>query len=285
MSITAYILGGAAALTAVGLTAAGLKENRTLSVTSYDVTLPHLSAAFDGYRLVQLSDLHATAFGSDQEHLVETVLSLSPQAVLITGDLIDRRRTHTERQMQPALTLLTRLSAAVRTLRVDGNHEPMSRVGERFRTLANATDAIDVTGRTAVLTSGGDKLTVVGVPDPVTVQKDLDRWSRRMHELCDPLKGSPRIVLSHRPHLLSHYRTLGEALVLCGHAHGGQWRVPLVGGLFAPDQGILPRHTEGLHRLDDTQILIHRGLGNSGFPFRLGNPPEVVAITLHAPKA
>lgn len=279
------ILGGVAAAGVVGLTAAGIHENGTLSVTAYDVTLPRLSAAFDGYRIVHLSDLHAKSFGPDQERLVDTVLSLAPDVVLITGDLIDRRRTHTVRQMRPALTLLTRLSAAVPTVRVDGNHEPMSHVGGQFRTLANETDALDITGRSTVLTKDGETLTVIGVPDPVTFRKDFDRWSEQLHALCDPFRDAPRIVLSHRPHVIEHYRTLGDALVLCGHAHGGQWRIPPLGGLFAPDQGILPRYTEGLLRVDDTQILIHRGLGNSGFPFRIGNPPEVIAITLHAPQA
>ncbi len=280
----AWIGGGVAALGVIGLGVAGARENRRLSVTAYDVTLPNLPAAFDGYRFVHLSDLHTASFGRDQDRLVDTVLSLDPEAVLITGDLIDRRRTHFVRQMRPALTVLERLSAAVPTIRVDGNHEPMSHVGARFRALAAQTDAMDTTGRVTVLTKAGATLSVVGVPDPVTVDKDFDRWAAQLHALCDPLRDTPHIVLSHRPHLIDDYRTLGATLVLCGHAHGGQWRVPRIGGLFAPDQGILPKYTEGLLTLDDTQVIIHRGLGNSGFPFRLGNPPEVVAVTLHAPR-
>ena len=74
----------------------------------------------------------------------------------------------------------------------------------------------------------------------------------------------------------------GFALVLCGHAHGGQVRLPFVGGLYAPEQGVLPKYTAGMHQDGNTRMIVSRGLGNSGFPLRFGNRPEIVAITLRS---
>jgi len=275
-----WLAGGALAVGGAVLIG-GLCENRRLSVSTHTVSLPALPPAFEGYRLVHLSDLHAAAFGPDQSRLVAAVMAQEPDAVVITGDLIDRRRTHTDDDMRPALTLLRRLSEQVVTLYVDGNHEPLSTCGDRFHELAARTKAIPVTGTTVYLTADGDRLPVIGVPDMAAVGYDADRWKAELHRLCDPHQGGAHLVLSHRPHRTDTYRELGHTAVLSGHAHGGQWRLPFLGGLFAPDQGILPRFTEGLHRLGETQLIISRGLGNSGFPLRLFNPPEIVVITLH----
>ncbi len=275
-----WIAGGVLTLGAAGVVLGGLCENRRLTVSEYTVTLPSLPAAFEGRRIVQLSDLHAASFGKQQERLVEAVRTLSPDAIVLTGDLIDRRRTKTETDMAPALTLLDRLPTIAPTVRTDGNHEPMSKVGARFRELAAQTATEDATGRAVMLCREGQMLPVIGIPDIAAVDYDADRWQAQMQALCAPFAGAPHLVLSHRPHRVAAYRTLGETVVLCGHAHGGQWRLPFIGGLFAPDQGVFPRYTEGLHRLGDTQMVISRGLGNSGFPLRLFNPPDIVVLTL-----
>ena len=90
------------------------------------------------------------------------------------------------------------------------------------------------------------------------------------------------LVLSHRPELLPAYAEAGADLVLSGHAHGGQVRLPGIGGLFAPGQGILPRLTSGVHARGETRLVVSRGLGNSAFPLRVFNPPEIVTVTLRA---
>ena len=88
------------------------------------------------------------------------------------------------------------------------------------------------------------------------------------------------MVLSHRPELLSSYAKGGVDLVFSGHAHGGQFILPLIGGLYAPGQGFFPKYTQGIITQDRTNLVISRGVGNSAFPFRLNNRPEVVLVTL-----
>lgn len=267
----------AAAMGAVGLAA---RENHALTTKSYTVECAGLPAAFDGLRIVQLSDLHAASFGKDQAALLSVVDSLDADLVLITGDLIDRRRTINEQGMRPALVLLSELAKRVPTVRVDGNHETLSPVGPHFRALAERTGTQNVTGRGITVRKGDDHIVLVGIPDIASFDFDEDAWRAAMHTVCAPYKQSFRLALAHRPHYFEDYEAEGLPLVLSGHAHGGQVRLPVIGGLYAPEQGVFPKYTAGKHGEHGTQMIVSRGLGNSGFPLRFGNRPEVVVLTL-----
>ncbi len=267
----------AAVMGAAGLAA---RENRALTTKAYTVECAGLPAAFDGLRIVQLSDLHAASFGKDQSALLSVVEALDADLVLITGDLIDRRRTINEHGMRCALVLLSELAKRVPTIRVDGNHEALSPVGGRFRALAERTGVQNVTGRGITVRKGEDHIVILGIPDIAAVGYDEDLWRDTMHTICAPYKNSFRIALSHRPHYFDDYEAEGLPLVLSGHAHGGQVRLPFVGGLYAPEQGVFPKYTAGIHGEGRTKMAVSRGLGNSGFPLRFNNRPEVVVITL-----
>lgn len=269
-----------AATAALGSAAVALRGNTALTVTPYILSLSGLPAAFDGLRIVQLSDLHAASFGNDQAALLAIIESLEPDLVLITGDLIDRRRTMSEEGMRPALVLLRELAKRFPTVRVDGNHEAMSPVGNRFRALAEHTGVPNITGRGLPVRKGDDRLVLLGIPDIAAVHYDDDAWRRNLQTIYAPYVHDFCIALSHRPQYFDDYETAGLPLVLCGHAHGGQVRLPYIGGLYAPEQGIFPKYTAGVHGEKGTRMVVSRGLGNSGFPVRFGNRPEVVAITL-----
>lgn len=282
---TKVALGAAAVGTvAVGTAAAVVlaRENSVLTPKAYTVGCKGLPAAFDGMRIVHLSDLHSATFGKNQARLLSMVDTLKPDMVLITGDLIDRRRTVKPDDMIPALTLLQQLQKRVPTIRVEGNHEAVSPVGVQFKAYADRTGAQNVTGRSLPITRGEDTVHVIGIPDIASVQYEEDIWRENLHELCAAHADTFRIVLSHRPQYVNDYANEDLPLVLCGHAHGGQVRLPLIGGLYAPEQGVLPRYTAGKHTQNNTTMIVSRGLGNSGFPLRFGNRPEVGVITLKA---
>lgn len=267
---------------AVGATAAAVltHENKALTTKAYTVTCPNLPAEFDGLRLAHISDLHAATFGKNQKDLLALVDTLHADMALITGDLIDRRRTNSTKGMLPALTLLQQLQKRMPTLRVEGNHEAMSAVGPHFTTLADRTGAQNITARALTVQRGDSRLVFLGIPDIASFQYDKDAWKEAMNDLCAPYQDDFCVALSHRPQFFADYEKAGLPLVLCGHAHGGQVRLPLVGGLYAPEQGVLPTYTAGVHGKHDTRMIVSRGLGNSGFPFRFGNRPEVAIITL-----
>ncbi len=277
-----FLLKAGAAAAAMGAAAVALRENTALTARHYVATFPSLPAAFDGLRIVQLSDLHAAEFGKNQKYLLSVIDSLDADLILITGDLIDRRRTINENGMRPALVLLSELAKRVPTVRVDGNHETLSPVSTHFRALCERTGVPNITGRGLPVRKGDDRLVLLGIPDTAVFQFDEDAWRTSMHAVHAPYANDFCIALSHRPQYLEEYAAEGFPLVLCGHAHGGQVRLPFVGGLFAPEQGILPKYTAGKHKADGTTMIVSRGLGNSGFPLRFGNRPEVVVITLKA---
>ena len=107
----------------------------------------------------------------------------------------------------------------------------------------------------------------------------LNAASLRNGKIFKLTSESKQILLAHEPQFINKYAEAGYKVALCGHAHGGQWRIPFTGrGLYAPQQGVFPKYTQGVHICGDMQMVVSRGLGNSRFPLRLFNRPEIVVI-------
>lgn len=229
----------------------------------------------NGCTIAHISDLHNAAFGERQENLLAAVKSVSPDFIAITGDFIDKRR----RGMRNALNFIVGALRIAPVYYTTGNHESAS---PEFAALQENL----LTAGVHVLRDRAEKfdsfgMTLIGLDDPGFYKKKIPKkegialTAEKMKELAG--EGFT-VVLSHRPEYLPAYE--GADLVLCGHAHGGQVRLPFLGGLYAPGQGIFPRYTSGAYRGGKTTMVVSRGLGNSRCPLRINNPPEVVAIRL-----
>ena len=220
--------------------------------------------------IVQLSDLHNARFGEAQARLMDMVRAQSPDAIVITGDLID----DTKGDDAPALELARGCAAIAPTYFVTGNHEKLSRSYEAFLPELEKTGVINLSGRTVTLENGA---TLTGAQDAGFIGRE--NYAGYVASLAPKADGY-HILLAHRPEFVASYAAAGFDLAICGHAHGGQIRLPFIGGLYAPGQGKLPRYTAGLYDAGDITMLVSRGLGNSVFPFRVNNRPEVVVLTL-----
>ena len=220
--------------------------------------------------IVQLSDLHNARFGDEQKRLLDMVRAQSPDAIVLTGDIIDDEKGGYE----PALELARGCAAIAPTYFVTGNHEKLSPSYENFLPELEKTGVMDLNGKTVTL---APQVTLTGAQDAGFI--GLADYEGYIASLMPQTDGY-HILLAHRPELFEAYARAGFDLSLCGHAHGGQIRLPLIGGLYAPGQGALPRYTAGLYELDGLDMLVSRGLGNSVFPFRVGNRPEVVALRI-----
>ncbi len=242
--------------------------NSALVCTPYPIASPKLPQAFDGFRIVQVSDFHNTRFGADNRRLLAMLEDARPDMIAITGDMIDSRRTNTE----VAIAFAREAMKIAPVYYAPGNHE--SRLPEDYAALKAALSQMGVTvleNESVPLEKDGQVLTVTGLTDP-----DFGiPWP-------DLSTTTYQLVLSHRPELLDLYAGYGFDLVLTGHAHGGQIRLPGIGGLLAPHQGFFPRYTSGVHYQDTTAMVISRGLGNRQFPWRFCNRPELVLITLES---
>ena len=220
--------------------------------------------------LLQLSDLHNARFGEEQARLLDMVRAQSPDAIVITGDLID----DTKGGHEPALELARGCAAIAPTYFVTGNHEKLSRSYEDFLLEMEKTGVINLSGRTVTLENG---VTLTGAQDAGFIGRE--NYTDYVASLAPQTDGY-HILIAHRPEFIAAYAAAGFDLAICGHAHGGQIRLPFIGGLYAPGQGRLPRYTAGLYDEDDMTMLVSRGLGNSVFPFRVNNRPEVAALTI-----
>ena len=253
--------------------------NTALELNTYTISSRGLPDAFDGYRIAQVSDLHNAEFGDGNQRLLDMLREAEPDMIAITGDLIDSRKTN----IAVALAFAEEAVRIAPCYYVSGNHE--ARVPE-YRELKAGLEAAGVTvlddARVEIEISG-KSITIIGVNDPSFLAdyltSDAAVMDRKLSELSSEDAGFA-ILLSHRPELFDTYVAHDMDLILTGHAHGGQFRLPLIGGLIAPNQGLFPKYNDGLYSEGNTNMIVSRGLGNSIIPFRFNNRPEVVLIEL-----
>lgn len=253
--------------------------NAALELNTYTISSRGLPDAFDGYRIAQVSDLHNAEFGGGNQRLLDMLREAEPDMIAITGDLIDSRKTN----IAVALAFAEEAVRIAPCYYVSGNHE--ARVPE-YRELKAGLEAAGVTvlddARVEIEISG-KSITIIGVNDPSFLADYLTSDAAVMDRKLSVLSSedaSFTILFSHRPELFDTYAAHDMDLVLTGHAHGGQFRLPLIGGLIAPNQGLFPKYDDGLYSEENTNMIVSRGLGNSIIPFRFNNRPEVVLIDL-----
>ena len=256
--------------------------NTALELNTYTISSSKLPQSFDGYRIAHVSDLHNTEMGKDNEKLLAMLRDAAPDMIAITGDLVDSRNT----DIEVALQFVREAVKIAPCYYVTGNHE--ARISE-YDELKEAMEAAGVTvlkDAQTEISLTGEFITLIGVNDP-SYQTDylfgdaktvMNTKLEELHTEQDRFT----ILLSHRPELFDTYADHGIDLVLSGHAHGGQFRLPFIGGLVAPNQGLFPEYDAGIYTEGNTNMLVSRGVGNSILPFRINNRPEVILIELQA---
>lgn len=256
--------------------------NRSIQISEFDIENNRIPAPFDGFTIVQISDLHNAEFGEEQLMLTRKIAEIQPDLIAVTGDLIDSDRDGCAN----AVKLMENVRKLAPVYFVTGNHEAWSR--SSASTLRKELQKLGVVllDDTAVeLKRGEASIQLLGLADPDT-SGDHDWFTDEGMFLNDKLQNMAlsdsayRILLSHRPEWIETYAEYPIDLVLSGHAHGGQFRIPYVGGLVAPGQGLFPKYTSGVYSVKDTKMAVSRGLGNSVIPVRINNRPELVVIRL-----
>ena len=269
---------GTGALTAGLALYSSLVARHEISVLSQHIRIDALPHAFVGYRVVQLSDFHLEEFTEPffLERVVEHVNHIDPDVVLLTGDFITRGSLNFLFEHHAA----NRCAEILATIRcpqkfaVLGNHDVA--VSAPMVTAALQAQGLPVLrNRYETITLGGDSLHIAGTADPGTDRPDL------MTAVPSAPKG-PVLLMSHAPDyvdfVVNHPRAPLIDLMLSGHSHGGQVRLPLLGPLVLPPLG--RKYVEGLFRFNRMQLYVNRGLGTVGIPIRLNCPPEITLITL-----
>ncbi len=277
--ILTSVLAAAAALL-IALAAWTVWGNVTVGVTRRTVKSDRLPAAFNGYKIALVSDVHNAEFGKNNSRLLALIKQEAPDMIAITGDLIDPRKN----DLRKAQTLVRGLTEIAPCYYVTGNNEALL-VGEEYAALEKVLLDAGVTvlrDRAAELVKNGESVWLAGLDDPdftdrnTAVQKDM--LQTRLRRL-EPPEGY-RILLSHRPETFEAYAAEGIDLAFTGHTHGGQFRLPFIGGIAAPNQGLFPKYDAGVFTKNSTTMIVSRGIGNSVIPVRFNNRPEIVLVTL-----
>lgn len=273
----------------------------------------------DVLRVVHLSDLQGACFGNNNVELLSRVSDANPHLIVFTGDLVDRRM-RVDKGFEEAIDFMKNLRVIAPTFFSYGNHElafsdnivrglreklensgvvvldgtshienvQIRKLPEDGVSDENKTMVDDIVSRNvrALITGFPERLLMVKGKNRTKKNSDVDLNAVRC--AVDEIKGKrsesqydTSILLAHEPQFIEEYSSAGYDYIFSGHAHGGQIRLPILGGLFSPGQGILPRYTSGVHNAGNGKMIISRGLGNSSFPIRVFNRPEIILAEIH----
>ena len=254
--------------------------NTDLEIYKYNVKSEDIPSEFDNFRIVQISDLHNAEFGENNEKLLLMLKQADADIIAITGDMIDSRNT----DIDVAISFAQKAVNIAPVYYVNGNHE--SRVlGEYEKLKQGLTDAgvTILENSSADITIGDETISLIGINDPTFRMELVDDTMEQniAHQLVSviPDNDNYKVLLAHRPEYFDVYAGNVD-LVLSGHAHGGQFRIPFIGGLVAPGQGFFPEYYEGSHIKENTEMIVSRGIGNSIITFRINNKPEIIVAEL-----
>lgn len=257
-------------------------ENYMLRTARERIVSPKLPEAFDGFRIVQISDLHGCRFGKENRRLLEKTEAEKPDIITVTGDIADRKT----KNFTPIFNLVKTLCGKYPVYFVSGNHE-LEMPGDRRTEFLNGLCAQGVCmldNRAEKLGRGGASITLCGVRVPLRYY----RWNRHgkrrpvfdekeMKWLLGACGPEYTILLAHNPLFFESYAAWGADLTLCGHIHGGMVRLPRLGGLLSPERNFFPRYSAGLYHIGEHSMAVSCGLSKGP---RINNPPEIVSLTL-----
>lgn len=249
-------------------------SSANLQVSRYEAASEKLPESFDGFTIVQLSDLHGAQFGSDGTALAEKVRELEPDMIALTGDFVTD-----EGDLDAVRQLVSELSEICPVYFVSGNHEFGSGLAQKVRQIMTDAGVTYLSNEFVSIDRGEDSIILGGVEDPLAYADMIDppELARRMNE-ADP--AAFKVLLGHRNYWMEEYPDLPVDLILSGHAHGGLVRIPGVGGVIGTDRSLFPDYDAGEYDNGAYTLIVSRGLGNSVPVPRLLNRPEIVVVTL-----
>ena len=254
--------------------------NSALMVNEIKITNDKIPQSFEGFRIAQVSDLHNAELGKDNNKLIEKLNECEPDIIVLTGDLIDSNHTN----LEVALSFAQQAVKIAPCYFVTGNHEAW--VGSQYEELKTSLENAGVTvlqDEAIELNYGDECIQLIGLNDPDFSERDSFLSESILETKLSEINISNgfTILLSHRPEHFNVYQNKNIDLVLSGHAHGGQFRLPFLGGVIAPNQGLFPKYDAGTYTENGTTMIVSRGIGNSIIPFRVNNRPEIVLVELH----
>ena len=252
--------------------------NNKLKTVNYTIESDKIDSPV---RIALITDLHSCKYGENETELIEAIDSQHPDIIMLGGDIFDDQLSNDNTEI-----FLQGINGRYPIYYVTGNHEFWGGV-DRYNDEMDVIDELDITrlqGQIDTIEVNGNTITVAGVDDYDShlVDSDLILENQFVDCYLSLSADSYNIILSHRPEYFDTYEAQDYDLALCGHAHGGQWRIPgILNGIYAPNQGLFPEYAGGLYEEDGTTMIVSRGLARESTRIpRLYNPPELVIIDI-----
>jgi len=271
----------------------GYVSNQLVITSGYELRYEKLPAAFEGYKILQLSDFHSKDFDKGNKGLLRKIRSQSPDIIVLTGDMVNS----TDLDFSVFLSLAEELAADYEVYYVVGNHEQslsnssrmylhseLVKMGVRILdnekvVIERGGESIDLYGLWFNLRYYSDRTSEYVQEDAETYYFSIDKLEKILGEKDKDRFG---ILLAHNPLYADTYRKWGAELTLSGHVHGGMIRLPFLGGVYSPERTFFPEYDGGLYTFGEQNMIVSRGIGNGNMGFRLFNSPEIVTVTLGA---
>lgn len=262
----------------------------TLEIAQYTIKNKKIPKEFDGYNIVQISDLHSKSFGKNNIKLLQKIKSLNPDIIVITGDLVDGENNNYD----IALNFMKELTKLYKVYYIIGNHEQKALIKKykqeyiKYFEELNQIDFINLDDDKVKIQKNNSKINLYGLTVPYSCYKYLfdDKEITTIdskfleQKLGDLNKNEFNILLAHTPFYFNAYEKWGADLTLCGHVHGGVVRLPFIGGLLSPDRKFFPKYDLGKYEKNNSTMIVSKGLGGSKVLIRINCKPEIVSIKL-----
>ena len=254
-------------------------ENTTLEVSTYQIASNKIPNEFNNYKIIQISDFHNNTSSKLTKKLIAEIKNQKPNIIVITGDLIDSTKTNVD----IAIDMIKEIIEIAPVYYVTGNHEARTNEYDNLKSQMIELGVKILENEAQEIQLNNSTINILGINDP-SFNKERDILDSEIvksnMENIQYNKDNFTILLSHRPEVFKIYVEKNIDLVFTGHAHGGQIRLPFIGGIIAPNQGAFPEYTDGIYREKDTTMVVSRGIGNSIIPFRVNNRPELMIVEL-----
>ena len=254
-------------------------ENTTLEVSTYQIASNKIPNEFNNYKIIQISDFHNNTSSKLTKKLIAEIKNQKPNIIVITGDLIDSTKTNVD----IAIDMIKEIIEIAPVYYVTGNHEARTNEYDNLKSQMIELGVKILENEAQEIQLNNSTINILGIND-TSFNKERDILdSEIVKSNMENIRYNEddfTILLSHRPEVFKIYVEKNIDLVFTGHAHGGQIRLPFIGGIIAPNQGAFPEYTDGIYREKDTTMVVSRGIGNSIIPFRVNNRPELVIVEL-----
>ena len=254
-------------------------SGRTLEVDQYKMYSLKLPEEFKGYRILQLSDLHSKQIGKENEKLIAKIEEINPDIIVMTGDMMDIR----DKNYDVLFALCEKLTSKYPVYYIFGNHEQSidtNKVSSFVNELKNRGITV-LNNEKITLTKDVQSINMYGLlPDKKMYRQNIWQEQDMLNKFGELDDSKFNILLSHNPIFFDVYAKWGADLILAGHIHGGNVRIPFIGGIFSPDISLFPKYSKGMYQSNSSTMVVSAGLSEGTLKIRLFNPLHLAIIEL-----